>query len=152
MLSTVQEEALSYRQFEEFVDFTLPMMLNQMIAFDGDCITVGLYRIVSRNSEYAVMLGRRRLQVFSQRSWAVAYAYALSNGKHNQANEINKLYEKFSRLDEDREIFEYHINVNKKSNKHDRKIMYQHRLGRCLAELESVRHDFNQASRKLGIG
>ena len=151
-MSIVQDEELTYNKVEKFVESTLPLILNRMITFDGGTIIVGLYRIVSRNSEYAVMLGRRRLQVFPLRSWAITYAYALSTGQQNQADEISKIYKKFSKLDEDRMIFEHRIDFCRQNGAYDKKTMYQHRLSRCLAELESVRNDFDQLVQKLGIG
>jgi len=152
MLSTVQGEASTLSKIELFVESTLPIMLNRLITFDSKSIAVGLYRIVAREHEYAVMLGRRRLQVFQQRSWAVTYAYALSTAQLPQAEEIVKMHERFFRLDADRRVFEHHLEINAQEGDANKAAVYQHRLSRCLYELESAKYNFDLLTQRLGIG
>ena len=101
----IDSEALP-EKLEHFISDNLLLAINETISVDGDVVSVGMYKIIPASGGYAVMVGRKRLDWFAKKSWAVAMGLLLSIGLYTRANKLNALGTEYNRLKSEWDRFE----------------------------------------------
>ena len=145
-------EKYSYQKINRFFVEQIPQLETPIINDKHNCVSVGPYRVITNGKLFEVWHSRRLLHEFSHRSWGVGYALCMYRRNSETASKLAKIDQQYIRLDQERYIYKYHIDVSKKSNNTSREEMLEGRLSRTDNEIFALEQQAKTILKNIHIG
>ena len=117
-----------------------------------NCVSVGPYRVVTNSKIYETWQGRTRLGEFHRRSWGVGYVLSLYRGDRRISASLLDANKQYIKLDEEKYIYNYHINKCLQRNDRDKEILLKNRLSRVESEMVGLDLKVNTILKNIHIG
>lgn len=135
MITYNHEQKVNYQKIDQFFVQQISQLAVPVIDARHNCISVGPYRVITNGTQFEVWKGRSCLHSFHKRNCGVGYAVCLYNGDKKNAQTLEDLDQQYSRLDNDRRVYKYHIKNSKQQNCISRSLIFEDRLSRVESEL-----------------
>ena len=145
-------EESNYQKINRFFIEQIPQLESPIIDARPNCVSVGPYRIITNGEIYEVWRSRTHLYDFYRRSWAVGYALSLYKGDNRVTAQLIEANKQYAKLDEERYIYNHHINNCRKRNDSDRELMLENRLSRVDSEIFGLEQRIETVLKNIHIG
>ena len=142
----------TYQKINRFFVEQIPQLETPIIDSKPNCVTVGPYRIITNRNNFEVWIGRKKIEEFNKRSWAVGYAICLYRGEKVSAFNLLNINKQYSKLDEERLIYNHFIEVNTRNKNRNQSLIFENRLSRVDSEIFSIEHRAETILKSLHLG
>jgi len=142
----------NYQKINRFFVEQIQQLETPIIDDRPNCVSVGPYRVITNSKIYEVWRSRTHLYNFNRRSWGVGYALCLYRGENQIAAQLIDFNKQYAKLDEERYIYNHHINNSKKRQEYDRVAMFENRLSRVDGELLGLERRIETVLKNIHIG
>jgi len=143
---------LNYQKINRFFVEQIQQLETPIIDDRPNCVSVGPYRVITNGNTYEVWRSRTHLYDFYRRSWGVGYALCLYRGETRIASRLIEFNKQYAKLDEERYIYNHHINNSTKRHEYDRVAMFENRLSRVDGELLGLERRVETVLKNIHIG
>lgn len=142
----------NYQKINRFFVEQIPQLQTPVIDDRPNCVSVGPYRVITNSKIYEVWRSRTHLYDFYRRSWAVGYALSLYRGDNRVATQLIDFNSQYARLDEERYIYNHHINGSRKRGDYVKADMIECRLSRVDSEIIGLNDRAETILKNIHIG
>jgi hypothetical protein len=145
------DQESAYQKINKFFVEQISQLETPIIDARPNCVTVGPYRIITNGAQYEVWRSRSYLFDFTKRGWAVGYTLCLYRGDHSTARKLIDLNKQFTKLNEEQDLYNYHIECSRKKNDFDRELTMRNRLSRVASEIATVEYQAETILKSLHL-
>ena len=145
-------EESNYKKINKFFTEQIQNLETPIIDDRPNCVSVGPYRVITNGKTYEVWRSRSHLYNFNRRSWGVGYAICLYRGDNIVSGKLINFNRQLEKLDEEREMYNYHITNSRRAGKHSRETMFECRLSRVESELFGLEKQVGTILKSIHIG
>lgn len=142
----------NYQKINRFFVEQIQQLETPIIDDRPNCVSVGPYRVITNSKIYEVWRSRTHLYNFNRRSWGVGYALCLYRGDNRVAGRLIEYNKQYAKLDEERYIYNHHIQNSVKRGEHNRVDMLEHRLSRVEGEIVGLEARVETVLKNIHIG
>ena len=151
MSTSKYTENSNYQKINRFFVEQIPQLETPIIDDKPNCVTVGPYRVITNGKIFEVWRSRTHLYNFDRRSWGVGYALCLYRGETQIAAQLIKFNKQYAKLDEERFIYNYHVNNSLKRRNYNRAEMLEGRLSRVDSEVVALERSVETVLKNIHI-
>ena len=142
----------NYQKINRFFVEQIPQLETPIIDDRPNCVSIGPYRVITNAKIYEVWRSRSHLYDFYRRSWAVGYALTLYRGDNHTATQLIDFNKQYAKLDEERYIYNHHIESSRSRRDYARADMLECRLSRVDSEILGLEKRVETILKNIHIG
>lgn len=142
----------NYQKINRFFVEQIPQLETPIIDDRPNCVSIGPYRVITNAKIYEVWRSRSHLYNFHRRSWGVGYALCLYRGDNRVASQLIEFNKQYDKLDEERYIYNHHIESSRARKDHVRADMLECRLSRVDSEILGLEKQAETILKNIHIG